>query len=235
MDIINLLSEKRGLTPGEFERELGIPKASCQRLLDTLVAGGYLEFDDTNRRLILGRELTSRVFASYECDPLVTSTRVMLRRLSSKWDATFVVYEYLSDFQLVWRVKDEGANGIPTRPPGFTIDVLNSNAQGQLFLSFLPLEKLEEYCEKGLAQQVTKHSLTTFPELSARMEWIRGNGYAFQKQENSPAMKQFAVPLRFRSLHGVFALACYLPLDFKDDEGLLDTMQLEAGRFRENE
>lgn len=235
IEIINLVSERRDCTPTLIEKELNIPKASCSRLIEALLENNTLEYAHAGRYLKLGKSLTCQVMRSYEKESLVVAVKPMLRRLSERWGVTFVVYEYLDEFQLIWRVKDEPEDGIKTRPPGFSINHLNINAQGQLFLSMLSDEQIREYVEKGFAVSRTKHTLTTCDDLLKRVEQIRRDNYAYQERESNLSMKQIAVPLNIRELDGIYALGCFLAVDFTETYGLRDSMLFEAGILCEAE
>lgn len=235
IEIINLVSERSDCTPTLIEKELNIPKASCSRLIEALLENNTLEYAHGNRHLKLGKSLTCQVMRSYEKESLVVAVKSMLRRLAEKWGVTFVVYEYLEEFQLIWRVKNEPEGGIKTRPPGFSINHLNINAQGQLFLSMLSDVRIRQYVEKGFAVSHTKHTLTTYDDLLERAEKIRRDKYAYQERESNLSMKQIAVPLNIREVDGIYALGCFLPVDFSETDKLRDSMLLEAGIFCEAE
>jgi DNA-binding IclR family transcriptional regulator len=233
-EIISAISQNAGISCTELGELLGIPKASLNRMLKCLLENGFLE-QDAKKGLRIGCALTYTVSKSHENSPLVMSSKKMLERLSSKWDATFVVYEYREPYQVIWQVKRESINGIKTQPPGLSTSKLNINAQGQLFLSQMSDEKIKKFYDEGHAKKATQFTIMTKDKMLERAEEIREKGYAIQERENHPSMKQVAVPLKFRNIPGVFALGCFLPLNYEKTEKLKDDMLLESGLLTNQE
>jgi len=159
----------------------------------------------------------------------------ILKQLAEKFHATFVVFEYVDEFNVFWRVKEEGVDGIMTRPPGFKIHSLNVNAQGQLFLSYFSDDRIKAYVKQGLAVAKTEHTLVKYADLIKRIKQIREQGYAYQERESALSMKQIAVPLIIRNIHGTFALGCFLPIDFCETDQLREAMLIASSKLCEAE
>jgi DNA-binding IclR family transcriptional regulator len=233
-EIISAISQNAGITCTELGEKLGIPKASLNRLLKCLLENGFIE-QDAKKGLRIGCQLTYEISKSFENSPLTIYSKKTLERLSSKWDVTFAVYEYREPFQLIWRAKKESINGIRCQPPGLVTHKLNMNAQGQLFFSEMPDEKIAEFFDKGLAFKATQFTIITKEKMLRRAKEIREKGYAIQERENHPSMKQIAVSLKFRNIPGNFALGCFLPINFEPLEELKDDMLLESGLLTNQE
>ncbi len=227
-ELISAISQHRGISCTKLGELLEIPKASLNRMIKCLLDNGFI-CQDSRKGLHIGHELTYQVFRAYENTPLTMNTQKILDRMAQKWDATFVIYEYKEPFQLIWQVKRESLNGIKTQQPGLVTDKMNINAQGQLFLSQMPDEKIGEFFAKGLAGENTPYTIVTKEKMLERANIIRAQGYAIQERENHPAMKQIAVPLKLRNIKGTFALGCFLPLTFPNTGQLKDDMLFESG------
>ncbi len=234
-DIIKAVSESRGISCAELGEELGIPKASLNRMLKCLLDNGFLRQNPKTKGLEIGVDLSYAVGRSEENSPLSMATRGMLAKLSEKWGATFVVYEYCDPFQVIWRVKHEPSGGIKTQASGLRTSKMNMNAQGQLFLSALPDAKIAEFFESGLAHKATQFTVMSFEPMMERVREIREQGYAAQERENHPSMKQVAVPLKIKNVPGAFSLGCFLSGDFEDVSALTDDMLFESGLFLSQE
>lgn len=234
-DILLKISEAGTLSSSELYSSFDIPRASMVRLLNCLESNGFIVQNPSLNGFQVGDRIKSAVISAYENEPLVVASREMLRRLAEKWHVTFVVYEYIDPFQVVWRTKSEPAGGIKTQAPGRTINRMNMNAQGQLFLSFFPDEKVRELFKRGLAHKATEFTLMDEESLLSRIDTIRKQGYAYQERENSPYMKQLAVPLSFNNIPGVFALGCFMKADFPDVEAMKDDMLMESAMLKRYE
>jgi IclR family acetate operon transcriptional repressor len=214
-----------------LENETGIPKASFGRLLRCLSDNGFIAIDQQSKIVTTGDELLFSAMDSYERSPVYIETRGMLARLGAQWSQTFVIHKYREPFTAVWIAKTIPNGAINTRPIGFSMQGLNANAQGQYFLSQLPHRMVEEFFEKGLKRVHSAHTITDPETMKIRLADIREKGYVYIERENSPMMKQLAVPLKLRGEQGIFCLTCYMPLEFDSVTNLRDCMLFEAGRL----
>ena len=217
-------------TIAELETELDIPKASFGRLMKCLFEQGFVNIDSSTRMLSVGDDFTLLAMEAYENSTVWREGNASVNKLSARWQATFVIHEYIHPFKVYWRVKSVPPGGINTRPPGFCMQGLNSNAQGQLFLSTLTEEQVKEFFQQGLCRMASEYTLKSYEEILPRLDEIRKLGYACQERENNAFMKQVAVPLKLRGSASQFCLTCYLPLDFEEVEPLRNNMLFEAAR-----
>jgi DNA-binding IclR family transcriptional regulator len=235
-EILDEVGKKRGINSTELASDLKIPPASLNRMLKCLLDNGYLEqISPTNKGFKIGTALTSLVMKAHEDSPLTIAAKKILMRLSHKWQQTFVVYEYKEPFQIIWRCKQEQESSIKTQPPGLITNKMNINAQGQLFLSQMPNDKIIAFFDENLAFKATQYTIMTANEMIKRADEIREKGYAFQERENHVSMKQIAVPLKLKNISGTFALGCFLPVTFNQDSELKDDMMFETGRLIDQE
>ena len=229
LEIIRTIATGKYTLP-QLEAEMNIPKASFGRLIKCLTDNDFINIDSGTKRLSAGDDFIFLAMESYENSAVWQQGNESVRKLSDRWNATFVIHEYRDPFLAYWRVKSVPAGGINTRPPGFYMQGLNSNSQGQLFLSQLSSLKAEEFFASRLAKKVTEHTLMTYNELIPRLTEIKKCGYAYQERENNPFMKQISVPLKLKGSNAMLCLTSYLPLDFKEVDPLRDNMLFEAAR-----
>ncbi|OGV53253.1 MAG: hypothetical protein A2017_06200 [Lentisphaerae bacterium GWF2_44_16] len=230
-EIISLIAMNPGINISGIEKNMEIPKASLNRIIKVLLEKDFIAHTEEKRGLKIGKKLLSDVMKSYEVDPLVKNTAVMLRNLGEKWKTTFVVYQYEEAFKVVWKAKYEPVDGIKTQAPGSFTQKMHISAQGQLFFSLLPDLKIKEFVSSEFAEKITEKTLTTEAELLKRIREIRKQKWAYQEKENSISRKQIAIPLVFNNIPGLYALGCHLPLEFNDIEKLKTDMLIEASKF----
>jgi DNA-binding IclR family transcriptional regulator len=235
IDILQMIGQNGGSTSAQLEKTLNIPRASLNRFLDCLKENNFIDYSDRERNLSIGSELLHLVMTNYEHNSIVGAISPLLKRLAQQWQATFVFYRYREPFTIEWVAKQEPENGIKTMAPGFTTQCLNMNAQGQLFLSYLTDKKIVEYVNAGLARAATKQSLICAERLTERCQQIRQQGYAIQKRENNFVMQQIAVPLKLSGNDSIYALGCFLPLNFNETENLTEQMMFESSRLSGSE
>lgn len=214
----------------QLEAELAIPKASFGRLIKCLSDNGFIDIEAGTKLLSAGDDLIFIAMESYENSTVWREGNASVRKLSDRWGVTLVIHEYREPFRIYWRVKSVPPNGINTKPVGFYMHGMNSNSQGQLFLSQLPESKIKDFFASKLVRANSEYTLQSYDELRPRLQEIKHCGYAYQERENNAFMKQISVPLKLQGSAGTFCLTCYLPLDFKEVDSLRDNMLFEAAR-----
>ncbi len=234
-EIIELVSANPEITFNKLYEMLDIPRASFGRIINTFIEQDFLQFDENRKVLSIGDRLLNAVLDYHENQHFTVTALNVLENLWLKWRVTFTIAEYKEPFSIIWRAKRSGPANIRTRAPGFCSQKLNISAQGQLFLSLLPDQKIKEYFDKGMAVSRTPFSITTCELMMERVQRIREQGYALQEKENNISIKQLAVPIKFRNTDGIYSLFCFLPLDFSETEKLKDDMLLEANKILSQE
>ena len=218
-------------TLSRLEEELNIPKASFGRLIRCLDDNHFIKIDPISKLVLPGDDLLHSAMNSYERSPLHRDTSGMLARLGNRWQQTFVIHEYREPFTAVWRAKTAPCNAINTRSIGYSMQGLNSNAQGQWFMSQLPVKRVDDFFRQGLERIATEQTISDPGILKERLQQVRRQGYVYIEEENSPMMKQLAIPLELTGQSGMFCLTCYLPLDFAAVDELKKHMIFETKRL----
>lgn len=229
LEIVRAVATERHTLP-QLEAELRIPKASFGRLIKCLSDNNFISIEPGTKHLSLGDNFTLLAMQAYENSTVWRQGNESVRRLSERWKVTFVIHEYRQPFKVYWRVKSVPQNGINTMPVGSYMQGLNSNSQGQLFLSHMSDAKVKEFFESKLVRIASEYTPKSYCELKPRLEEIKRCQYAYQERENHPFMKQISIPLILQGCNGIFCLTSYLPLDFKAVEPLRDDMLFEAAR-----
>ena len=121
-------------TIAELETELDIPKASFGRLMKCLFEQGFVNIDSSTRMLSVGDDFTLLAMEAYENSTVWREGNASVNKLSARWQATFVIHEYIHPFKVYWRVKSVPPGGINTRPPGFCMQGVKFKCSGTAFL-----------------------------------------------------------------------------------------------------
>jgi len=125
-------------------------------------------------------------------------------------------------------VKSEPKNGISTQSCGFVTHDLHCNAQGNVFLSTMSDEEIRNYVSGNDLRRITPETLTDVDSLLSRVQYVRENGYCYQKNENHKSMQQVAVPLEITNEPAILCIGCYLPLQFTNMEAIIEDILTEA-------
>ncbi|MHC4873702.1 MAG: IclR family transcriptional regulator domain-containing protein [Planctomycetota bacterium] len=235
IDIINLVAQNPDISLAQLEEELSIPKASMMRLISTLTDNGYLKAGTHKKSFRLGDSLINEVFTSHNRDKTISLLRPMLKRLSKKWDATFVIFKFLPGYKVLWYVKEESEVSIRTKEPGAVSENINNNAQGKYFLSTLDDEELNNYLDSYTPRKSTEFTVWEKDKLLKQIAEIRKTGFAAQSQENTLTNQQIAVPVKIPGEKEPDCLTAYLNIDFDKLDELKKDMLFESSCLEEKE
>lgn len=186
-------------------RALGLPRPTVHRLLDTLVAAGYVMQDKRGGPYLLTEKVTSLSDGFKDDDWLLGATRPMLEALRAQvgWPTDVAICTG-GWMVIVASTHDQNPLSLDRVIRGRRVSVLTS-ALGRAYLAFCP--KVE--CKALLASQqpatpLERDALKT-PELFQReLEATRKRGYGLRIRGSQPKTASIAVPV----IHDGWVVAC---------------------------
>jgi DNA-binding IclR family transcriptional regulator len=179
----------------QLARHLALSPATVHRILNTLVAEGFIEQDSVTGRYHLGPEalflglacLNSRHLGS-ECIPIMrdlstqTGESVNLGILRGK----SVIYVHQVESPQPLRFARDVGTSIP----------LHSTALGKLLLAFLPEPRQQDLLASLDLVCHTPATITDRAELRRHLRTVRERGYAITDEEYISDLRGLAVPVR---------------------------------------
>jgi len=231
LEAFSRLGESATLT--EVAQLVGLPKATCRRLLLTLTELGYLtssgnEFRMTARVLDLGYAYLSRLPFGDRATPLLNRLTEQLHQSCSiaVLEGTDVVYVARVAVQRLLSVQVH----VGTRLPAY------ASALGRVLLAYLPDAEREATLQQIEVEPLTEFTVKNRDELRVNLETIRAQGYAIVSQEIELGLSSVAVPLRNpRTGKVVAALNCSGAVDLDVSKFLqskaLPRLQAAAAEF----
>ena len=209
MEILNLLRHHPlGLTITEVSKLLNIPKSSTHELLHSMHQGNYLQVQDT--RYSLGIKVFEIGQAAAHSSELIKYARPMMKWVGEELsesvqlailDGTEVVY--LSKVQFRKDLKLESKVGI--RLPSYATGL------GKAILSTFPTEEVESRFSETHFEQFTPRTITSLGRLNENLEQVRGRGYAEDREEYSPGVFCYAMPIKDINNQTLGALSVSMP------------------------
>lgn len=223
LEAFSELGETATLT--EISKLVGLPKATCRRILLTLSELGYLslhdnEFQLTARVLDLGYAYLSRLPFGDRATPLLNRLVEQLHQSCSiaVLEAPDVVYVARAAVQRLLSVQVH----VGTRLPAF------ASSLGRVLLAHLADDELERYLAGLRIEQFTEHTVRDVDALRTNLAAIKRDGYAIVSQEIEVGLSSVAVPLRNpRTGRVVAALNCSGSLEL-ETSGFLRNHALPA-------
>ncbi|WP_432383173.1 IclR family transcriptional regulator [Duganella sp. P38] len=183
------------LTMAEVARKAGLDNATAFRFLNTLVSLGYVDKVDNSRLFRLSLKVLDLGFHAIGRSDLRTRARPILRGLVGEVnEAASIGVLDGSSVMYVERVQAGLTQlGVDVRI-GSRVAAYSS-AVGQAILAWLPRERQIQVLEGQPRVQLTATTLTELDALLARLQQIRGLGYAASNQETVSGLYVLAAPV----------------------------------------
>jgi len=197
------------VTLTEIVHELGLPKTTVFRYLQTLSATGFLEHDIPHDRYGVGSRFRDLARVDQDLNGLRELALPEMRGLVETFNET-VNLGVLADSQVVYIDMLE-----PVRPLRAHARVghrhpLHSTSLGKAILAYLPEADRLLQRDRSLAQR-TINTLTDVQKLRRQTEDVRRCGYAVEKGENEDGLMCIGVPILDRAGYPVAAMSLSAP------------------------
>jgi IclR family pca regulon transcriptional regulator len=188
-------SEMPSLLLSEVARRADVDNATAFRLLNTLVALGYVEKDEGEKRFRLSLKCLDLGFNAIARMDLRQIARPMLHRLVAEGAgaASIGVLDH-GDVIYIDRVQPGLTRivvdiRIGTRIPAF------SSALGRAMLAALPPEARRRHLESRERAPLTPYTVTDVDRLMALLDEAQARGYALVDQESVVGLRAIAAPI----------------------------------------
>ena len=187
LDVLEALAraEEGILGVSAIAQQVGLDKATVTRLLQTLIAAGYVVREPATRQYRLtGKILNLAHVASAGLD-LLSLARPHLRRLRDGLNET-VHLGVLGDLSVVYLDKLESSNTIQLVSAVGQTMPLHSTSLGKAMLSALPEDEMESRLARMDFARRTERTICDIDEFRLEVNRTRERGYATDDRENEP-------------------------------------------------
>lgn len=177
----------------EISRQLELGSAIVQRLLNTLLAYGFVEQDAATRRYRIGHRSMVLGASNRNGDNLMRSAHDLLRKLADEESLNGYVGSISGDRGIYLL-------SVPSRRIILRVDAgeplsMHCTALGKILLAALPPERARALLGPGPLQKKADHTITDPEAVLAQLPEIRQRGYAQVRDENLPGVVSVAAPL----------------------------------------
>lgn len=215
-------AQNRELALSEVARRTGLDAGTVFRLINTLVALGYLERGAAGKTYRLGLKVLDLGFNAIGRLDLRDLVRPFLRQLVGEvseaasigvLDGADIVYVERVHAGLVRLGVDIG---IGSRIPAYY------TAIGHSILAHLPPAQVREILKMRQRVRLTPNTVTEPGEIEERLTRVRDMGYALSDQDAAPMLRVIAAPILDRDGHPIAALSVAAPSLHMTVEAFLD-------------
>jgi IclR family KDG regulon transcriptional repressor len=211
IDILELFTEqRRAIDLTGMSQLLGLSKSTVYGIARTLVANGYLEYDQRYRRFSLGLKLLVRSSTLLRTLDLA---QVALPHMQACRDLCqeSVYLAVLRDGEVVYLQRTEGAATLGMRSEVGTRLPAHCTALGKVLLAQLSDDELNEVVTRKGLPKLTENTITDPVALRRHLEEVRLRGYATDMEERQAGGQCVAAPIRDSSGQVVAAVSISVP------------------------
>ncbi len=196
VDVIELMAASdTALSLSELMRQLGIPRQSLIRILNTLCDRGILNRGPQRGYYQLGMKL---LYLGNRLQDKINLRSVGLSHMQKLAQKTRKTIELstLDRDQLLLIEQVEGSEGVRLfSRVGAVYPYFHAVAVGKVYLAHMRPEKMRSVLHKIGLPAVTAKTITKIETLEAELAEVRKNGYAFEDQELRKGIRRVAAPI----------------------------------------
>ena len=177
----------------EICAETGLAKATAFRLLRTLEALGYLEFDEENSKYHLGRSMLRSAHLVLSHSELAWAAHPFVVNLAAETTETVVLAVWVFQAALIVDAVLTSRPFKPYDPIGLLISGVGTS-HAKLFMAFGP-QLARELISEGDLERATEHTIVTPEEYAKELERVRLDGLAYDIDEWIVGMCAVSAPV----------------------------------------
>ena len=194
LNLLKMLASDREASLTELAMRVGMPPSTAHRLLVTLQAHRFAEFDESTQNWMIGVEAFRIGSGFLNRIDLVEAAQPIMQTLVSETGETANL-GIVDMGEIVFIRQIESPNPIRAFFRPGTRSTMHASGAGKALLAQLSQAEVERLLQqKGLAK-FTEKTITKPAELFSELEHIRSVGWSFDDQERHEGMSCIAAPV----------------------------------------
>lgn len=195
LDILEHLgASQSSVSVSDLARAIGLNVSTVFRLLQTLMARGYVEQERGNRAYLLGPRIFQMGSAYLRGSDLASIARPHLEALRDRVGETAYLVIF-NQGEIVQLCKADGKQAVSAAIRPMVREPAYCTATGKVLLSALKPQELESYLQSVEFQSFTPQTMTGKAALRREIGKVRKQGYALDLEEFVPNLCCVAVPV----------------------------------------
>jgi len=198
LDILeHLAASKRVVSVSDLARATKINVSTAYRLLQTLMARGYVVQETANRGYLLGPRIFQMGSAYLQGNDLASVARPHLEALrDAVHETTYLVI--FSQGEIVQLCTADGKQAVSATFRSMVREPAYCTATGKVLLSGLSADDLESYFDRVKLEAFTPQTVTGKAQLRKEIAKVRQTGFALDVEEFIPNLCCVSVPVMSR-------------------------------------
>ena len=195
LDILEHLGSSQGaVSVSDLARATGLNVSTAYRLLQTLMARGYVEQERANRGYFLGPRIFQMGSAYLQGSDLAAIARPHLEALRDAVGETAYLVMF-SQGEIVQLCKADGKQPVSAAIRSMVREPAYCTATGKVLLSGLAQEAFDKYVATVALQTFTPQTTTSKAQLRREIVKVRQQGFALDAEEFVPNLCCVSVPV----------------------------------------
>lgn len=233
MRVLEAIAEEgNNLRFAELEKNLGLPKATLNRLLGQLLEENLVMYDDNTQSYALGFRLLALARKSWEQMDIRRLAKDQLQHLASASNES-VQLAIQAEMEMVYVDCIECTQSVRLSVRVGEKIPLYCSGTGKAWLAFRPLPEQRTLIKKMRFAAITPNTLTTPKALEKDLINIQQQGYAIDREEHFVGVCCVASPIVDAQGHAIAALSVAAP-SFRVDESVLQQWALLLNEAAQN-
>jgi len=196
LDILELLGGAREFVSAQrISDEVSLPKSTVHRILNTLVARGYVRKDERTRSYAVGLKVLQLKELTLDDVHLVNTARPVLRSLANATGYTAHL-AILSQDSVSYIDHWVSPSGLAIRTRLGEHAPLYCTSLGKALLAWLPNDQLSGIVDRLEFDARTPHTIATPAQLRQELETVRQQGFAEDNEESQIGIRCLGAPIR---------------------------------------
>ena len=189
----------------ELVREVGLPKTTIFRYLQTLAQAGYLRHDTATDRYGIGPRILLLAGAAKSFDRLRRVARLEMEELAARFEQTVnLAMRSGTDLVYVEMVKPRDAPTMAARVGQH--HPLHSTALGKAILAHLPPSERNMVVDAAL-ETLTARTVQSSSSLRRQLDVARREGFALEREETEAGLSCIGCPVLDNSHYPIAAIS----------------------------
>jgi DNA-binding IclR family transcriptional regulator len=197
LELIEIISQgESGWSLSELARTMDVNKVIVLRLLNELVAAGYIYCRSDNGLYELTFKLSNLGLRKLSQSRLLDQSSEVLKELASASGELVRLAVVEGVDKITWVLVQAGSKRSLQIDPNYRLEIgLTTHAVGKAWLSTLYPEIAWSLIHQQGIQKCTVHSKSTKKEIEADWKWVQKKGFAISYEENELGVGAIAAPL----------------------------------------
>jgi len=234
-EIIDFIASKpESVQFKEICEHVGLPKSTTHNLVQTLVNLNILSKKGDLNKFTIGLKLFELGNAYLSSNPFYSMAKDVVEAISLKCnetthfailDGTDVVYLYKFDSTHALRIFSHVGKKVPA----------HATAIGKALLSGYTDEEIRQIYANHTLPSLTPNTITSLDTLLEQLREVRRTNVAYEKEESSPYVQCYAVPILNRQNFPIASISISFPIyrEENDNQKLINLL-LDSKRQLEN-